>query len=140
MNEFDNFCNHCQCLSKDELNEALIDAISDNDFDKIKFLLSSSDLKEHADIHTQKDDFFRILCIWRDLSVLSYLVFDLNIKQTDEINEHLNWYKQLYKESKSFDCLEFIEKAEYFFQQRELKHQITSELKQNLIPSKKHKL
>jgi hypothetical protein len=140
MSEFDNYCEHCQYLTKDELNEAFIDAMNENDFDKIKFILSSSDLKDHADIHSHKDEAFRILCIWRDISVLTYLIFDLNIQQTEKITEHLSWYKKAYKEAKSFDCVEFIEKAEYFFQQRELKKEISLELKENLNIGKKHKL
>lgn len=140
MSEFDDYCEHCTYLNKKELNEELIESMSSNDIDRVKFLLSSPDLKEHADIHYLRDEVFRMLCINRDLSMLHYLICDLNIERTNKIDEHLESYKISYKYSGSTDCVAFIEYAQDLFDKRELKEQINLELMVNKTVNKKVKL
>jgi hypothetical protein len=140
MSEFDDYCEHCTYLSKNELNDELISAMGDNDVDKIKFLLASPNLKEHADIHFLRDESFRMLCINRDLSLLHYFIYDLNIERTSKIEQHLESYKSSYKYAGSMDCVEFIEKAQELFDKRDLKNEISLELEIKKTPIKKSKI
>lgn len=140
MSEFDDYCEYCQCLSQAELNEEFLGAMDNNDIDRVKFLLSSPNLKEHADIHTQRDAAFRFLCISRNLTLINYFIFELNIEKTKMIAEHLESYKSSYRYSESMDCIQVLEQAELLFEKRDLINEINSELNVNSNTIKKSKL
>lgn len=58
----------------------------------IEYLLYSSELKKHANIHHNKDEVFRNACV-NDLDMVHYFIFDLNIKKTDKIETFLKHLK-----------------------------------------------
>ena len=69
-------------LNQEKLNEQFIDACQNNDLDIVKYLLTSAELKKHANIHEEKDLGFRWACEKGHLEVVKYLL------ASDELTEH----------------------------------------------------
>ena len=49
-------------LTQKQLNEVFIDSCQEGHLEVVKYLLTSPDLKEHADIHADNDLGFRWAC------------------------------------------------------------------------------
>ena len=75
-------------LNKDGLNKVFINACYLGQIDVIKYVLSSKDLKEHANIHTDNDDGFKVACGKGYLDVVKYLLSSKELK--DKIDIHTN--------------------------------------------------
>ena len=69
-------------LNKEELNDQFIDACENGRLEVVKYLLTSPELTEHADIHTENDLGFRLACEEGRLEVVKYLL------ASDELTEH----------------------------------------------------
>ena len=69
-------------LNKEELNDQFIDACENGQLEVVKYLLTSPELTEHADIHTENDLGFRLACEEGRLEVVKYLL------ASDELTEH----------------------------------------------------
>lgn len=77
----------CDIHSDDD--RALIYSFTYNHLDIAKFLLLSEKIEEHSNIHTQKDSIFKFLCELNDPKYLEFIIFELNIDKTDEIEKLL---------------------------------------------------
>jgi hypothetical protein len=73
-------------LSQEELNKELESACKKNDLDAIKYLLTSPELKIHADIHSGRNAVFRIACVYGHLDIVRYLLTDKNLKEKIDIH------------------------------------------------------
>jgi hypothetical protein len=80
----------------------------------VKYLTSSPDLKEHVNIHTNKDRPLFLAYEKGFLDIVKYFIFDLNIEKSEFIKNNLK--KQP------------IEEIENWFELRELKQELQSEL------------
>ena len=69
-------------LNKEELNEQFIDVCENGHLEVVKYLLTSAELKEHAEIHARSYLGFRIACRCGHLEVVQYLL------TSPELNEH----------------------------------------------------
>ena len=69
-------------LNQKELNEQFIDACAQGQLKVVKYLLTSPELKEHADIHDKDDEGFIWACYQGHLEVVKYLL------TSPELNEH----------------------------------------------------
>lgn len=78
-----------QKMDRSSLNIQLEFACIDGNVEVIKYLLTSPDLKEHADIHVSHDNCFINACYYHRSSTLQYLIFEYNITQTEDINSFL---------------------------------------------------
>jgi hypothetical protein len=67
------------------LDEAMLEASHSRKNDIVKYLLSSPELKKHANVHTMKDMIFRTTSVNGNNEILNFIIFDLNIKKTDTI-------------------------------------------------------
>ena len=67
-------------LDQSKLNEALINACNKGHLDVVRYLLTSDELKEHADIHAENDYGFRWACINGNLEVVNYLLTSEELK------------------------------------------------------------
>lgn len=74
-----------KCLSQEELNREFITACRIGEFDTVKYLLHSDELKEHADIHTKNDYGLIRACQNKHLDIVRYFIFDINIEKTKDI-------------------------------------------------------
>jgi ankyrin repeat protein len=144
-------------LNQQEINDALIDACANNDFNAtkylltskklfykadinyvnenghspatkairfedlkiFKYLLSSSELKIHSDIHEQEDILFIIAITHHFDEVLRFLIIDMNIERTKYVHKFVTFYAGGY--------------AEQLFLSRELKEDLNLELKNDII-------
>ena len=70
-----------------KLNDEFIDACKNGDIDKVKYLLSSPELKEHADIHAFGDAGFQWACMNGHLEVVKYLLTSPDLKKHADIHE-----------------------------------------------------
>lgn len=75
-------------LSQENLNEALKSACRKNDLNEIKYLLTSSELKNNADIHHDDSAVFRIACVYGNIGLIKYLLTDKELKEN--INIHVD--------------------------------------------------
>lgn len=76
----------------------------------MEYLLYSPELKKHANIHHNKDQIFRDACV-RDLDMVQYLIFDLNIEKTKRIDTFLTHLK-LNPPNQVKEIIEMFEKRE----------------------------
>lgn len=149
-----------QDLHQQEVNDALIAACAKNDFNSVrylltskdlcyraninyinenshsaanksirfedlkifKYLLSSSELEENADIHEQDDILFIIAITHHFDEALKFLIIDMNIERTKEINKFSNFYMNGL--------------AEQLFASRELSNELQLELKNDITEEK----
>lgn len=71
------------------LDEGMLEASHARKNNVVKYLLSSPELKKHANVHTMKDMIFRTTSVNGNHEILNYIIFDLNIRKTDTILECL---------------------------------------------------
>ena len=69
-------------LNQEELNEGFIWACKNDDLEIVKYLLTSPELTEHADIHARNDFGFIGACRKGQLDFVKYLL------ASDELTEH----------------------------------------------------
>jgi hypothetical protein len=87
-----------------------------------KYLLSSSELKENADIHEQDDILFIIAITHHFDEALKFLIIDMNIERTKEIGKFSNFYENGL--------------ADQLFASRELNNELLLELNNDIIEDK----
>ena len=117
-------------LNQEELNEQFIDACKNDDLEVIKFLLTSPELKEHADIHAKSDSGFIWACKNGYLEVIKCLIIDMNIEKTNYIEKYLTENK----DNKT------VKQAIELFNTRDLHHQLNENIKDNKEKVKKVKI
>lgn len=98
-------------------------AIRFDDLKLFKYLLSSSELIEKADIHEQEDLLFIIAITHHFYEVLKFLIIDMNLARTKEVNKFTTAYVNGF--------------AEELFTIRELHNEINVELLNNDIIEEK---
>ena len=77
-------------LTQKQLNEVFIDSCAYGYLEVVKYLLTSPDLKEHANIHADNDEGFRLACANEHLEKVKYLILDMSIEKTKHIENYLN--------------------------------------------------
>ncbi len=75
-----------QSYDQEQLNDAFIDACRNGDLEIIRYLLTSSELKEHADIHINDDDGFHWACASGYLEIVRYLLTSPELKEHVDIH------------------------------------------------------
>ena len=93
-------------------------------------MLTSSELKKHANIHAKDDTGFRIACRDGHLEVIKYLIIDMNIDKTNYIEKYLNKNKDN----------ENVQQAIELFNTIDLHHQLNENIKDNKENVKKMKI
>ena len=73
-------------LTPKQLNEVFIDSCSNGYLEVVKYLLTSPDLKEHADIDADNDYGFRLACENGHLEVVKYLLTSPDLKEHADIH------------------------------------------------------
>ncbi len=96
--------------------------------EQVKYLLSASELPNHANVHYQDDSPFILACKNEHLEVLKYLISEFKIDKTEAINKYL--------------AENFNQAVEKMFESRENKHSLENELSSAKINKvqKKNKL
>lgn len=84
--------NNCEVDSNTK-NYGLKVAVETNKIDSVKYLLTSPELKEHANIYYDGENIFKeanlLRIVGKDSTILEYLIFDFKIEETDEIKAYL---------------------------------------------------
>ena len=117
-------------LNQEELNKQFINACVQGQLEIIKYLLTSPELTEHADIHSRNDLGFIWACRCGHLEVIKYLIIDMNIDKTIQIEKYLNEKK----DNKT------AQQAIELFNTRDLHHQLNENIKDNKEKVKKVKI
>lgn len=112
-------------LPKEDLNYKFRIACLHGDLEVIKYLLTSSDLKQQADIHFQRDVGFKYAC-QNSLDIVRFFVFDMNIEKTLTIKQYLKKFPN--------------EQVENMFKLRELNQKLEKELDSANIRNKQIKV
>lgn len=113
-------------LNQEDLNNQFVLCCSSGDLNAAKYLLTSSDLKEKADLHNNDDWSFLWAYKNEHLEILRFLIFDMNIEKTNNIKKFLR--------------NEPNKDVEKMFELRELKEQLNIELKFDATNHKKMKI
>ena len=93
----------------------------------VKYLLTSPELKKHVDIHLEDDYPFAACLKQKQLEILKYFIFDMNIRRTPNIDLHL--------------ALHLTPQVEKWFEMRDLNKNLIQDIKiKNKTDTKKHKL
>lgn len=88
----------------------------------VQYLLTSTELKKHADIHKNHDESFIWACNHNQLEIIKYFIFDRNIEKTKNIKNYL------YSNSSH--------PANHMFKARELSDELENELFSDSINNK----
>ena len=139
-------------LDQSKLNEALINACNKGHLDVVKYLLTSDELKEHADIHAYNGSGFKRACEFGHLDVVKYLLTSDELKEHTDIHaendygfKHAFWYGHLdvvkylifdYNIEKTKEIVVFLKEnkhkgsfnIEEMFVARELKNDLSNSL------------
>ena len=75
-------------LTPKQLNKVFIDSCENGYLEVVKYLLTSPELKEHADIHANNDSGFRLACEKGHLEIVKYLLTSADLIQ--HANIHAN--------------------------------------------------
>ena len=122
------FKNYYKTVSPENLNKELIMAVNEERFEDVQLLLTSPFLKEHVDIHYDEDEAFRSLLRTRNMEILNYFIFDMNIEKTEFIVEHLEAARVVYRyREQDKNCL-FIDEVSHTLEKRILKDELTVNL------------
>ena len=78
--------NKYKTLTLKQLNEVFIDSCENGYLEVVKYLLTSPDLKEHADIHANNDYGFRLACQNGHLEIVKYLLTSADLKEHADIH------------------------------------------------------
>lgn len=73
-------------LTLGELNHEFHIACIQGDLNLVKYLLTSSELKQHADIHFEKDECVVLACKYGQLGVLQYLLTSSDLKTHPDVH------------------------------------------------------
>jgi ankyrin repeat protein len=106
----------------------LLKACGYGHLDIVKYLLTSSELKEHPDLHLADDQAIIHAisnCRW---DIVSYFIYDLNIEESPAIQKFLSEHQK------------YSSKAQSMFDKRELAKTLNSELTTNLHSRKRLKI
>ena len=122
--------NKYKTLTQKQLNKVFIDSCQKGHLEIVKYLLTSPDLKEHANIHAQDDLGFRWACEQGYLEVIKYLIIDMNIDKKNYIETYLNENKDN----------KYVQQAIELFNTRDLHHQLNENIKDNKDKVKKVKI
>ena len=76
--------------NKQQLNDEFISACANGHLEVVKYLLTGTDLKEHANIHANNDEGFIWACSRGHLEIVKYLILDMSIEKTKHIEDYLN--------------------------------------------------
>ena len=117
-------------LNKEELNDQFIDACENGHLEIVKYLLTSAELTEHANIHAKNHEGFICACRYGSLEVIKYLIIDMNIEKTTQIEKYLN-------ENKDNDN---VQQAIELFNTRDLYDKLNENIKDNKETVKKMKI
>lgn len=105
-----------QHMSQNELNAKLLNACFWGHLEVVQYLLTSPELKEHADIHYKNDvgmNALKVVCVWGRLDVVQYVVIDMNTKIDEDTMSWLrgnNEQKKVYQET-----IRLIEKRNLYY-------------------------
>ena len=106
-------------LTQKQLNEVFIDSSCfDGHLEIVKYLLTSADLKEHANIHAKNDEGFTWTCNYGHLEIVKYLILDMSIEKTKHIKHYL-------KENQDNKC---VKEAIELFKIREFNQKLNANL------------
>ena len=73
-------------LTQEQLNKVFINSCQKGHLEIVKYLLTSPDLKEHADIHADNDYGFRWACSRGQLEIVQYLLTSADLKEHADIH------------------------------------------------------
>jgi hypothetical protein len=122
------FKNYCKTVSPENLNKEFLRAVEEGRLEDVQLLLTSPYLKEHVDIHYDEDEPFRSLLRTRNMEILNYFIFDMNIDKTEFIVEHLDAARIVYRyREQEKNCL-FIDEVTHALEKRILKDELTVNL------------
>ena len=76
-------------FTQKQLDKEFINVCSKGNLDKIKYLLTSPDLKEHADIHAQENEGLLYACMNEKTHLIDYLVIEYNMNISKELKRDL---------------------------------------------------
>ena len=78
-------------LNKKKLNDQFFDACRDGHLEVVKYLLTSPELKKHADIHAKDDLGFIWACRYGRLEVVKYLLTSAELTEHADIHAKDDW-------------------------------------------------
>ena len=119
--------NKYKTLTPKQLNKIFIDSCENGYLEVVKYLLTSPDLKEHADIHSDNDSGFRLACRNGQLEIVKFLILDMSIEKTKYIKHYLkeNQDNKCVKETiELFKIREFNQKLNANLEHKEKKNKL----------------
>jgi ankyrin repeat protein len=94
--------------TKNHINEALLNACVDGDLDKVKFLLTSPELKHNADINYNDNAALHQACEHNQLHIMQYLLTSPELKKHADIHSKDDWTLTIACNEGHFDIVKYL--------------------------------
>lgn len=107
-------------------------AIKLEHYDIVDYLLISPDLKKNPTLNMDEDYIFKQTCEYADMKTMQYLIYDLDIKKTKELNKYL--------EKSTGRPGRLVSEAKKMFELRDINKQLNKDLLDNQEFKKKPKI
>jgi hypothetical protein len=109
-------------------NDFLISAAREGQYNVFTYLLTNDKIKEHIDVHYRNDIIFRYVITNNHRELMKFLIFDINIDKTKNIDEFLK------------NKLPLSEDAKKMFEVKEMNTELHKDLNATFIKTKKVKV
>jgi hypothetical protein len=124
--------------TQEELDKYFLHSCTYTNLSHIKYLLTSAELKIHANVHAEDDLGFAHIIGNKEggKEIAKYLIFDFNVDKTAIIEEMLNYDEK----SVGAEVIEIVQEYKKMFEARELNKSLNNELGNNENNNKKLKI
>ena len=95
-------------LTQEQLNKVFIDSCFDGHLEVVKYLLTSPDLKEHANIHANNDNGFINTCFDGHLEIVKYLLTSADLKEHADIHADNDYGFRLACENGHLEIVKYL--------------------------------
>ena len=100
--------NKYKTLTQKQLNDVFINSCARGHLEIVIYLLTSADLKEHANIHADNDEGFRLACANEHLEIVKYLLTSADLKEHADIHAYNDYGFRLACENGHLEIVKYL--------------------------------
>jgi hypothetical protein len=95
-------------IEQDNLDKSLIEACKVGDLAKVKYLLTSDELSQHADISCINNRPLFMACAWEHKNIIDYLLFSPELKKHADVHDNKDIIFNYLLESRKDNILQYL--------------------------------
>lgn len=95
-------------IEQDKLEQSLIEACRIGDLEKVKYLLTSSELSQHADISCINNRPLFMACAWEHKDIIDYLLLSPDLKKHANVHDNKDIIFNYLLETRKDNILQYL--------------------------------